>query len=146
MKQAATLIRLLTAVIAMSPACAGLAQAEEPAPALAMELNGLEKSQAGCRLTFVVTNDLGKPLDKAAFEIVLFDQKGLVDRLSVLDFKALPAGKTKVRQFDLPGVDCPAVSRVLVDDATACQGDDVAANACIANLKTETKSPVAFGS
>ncbi len=146
MRHAATLIRLLTAVIAMSPACAGLAQAQEPAPALALELNGVEASQAGCRLTFVVTNDLGKALDKAAFEIVLFNQKGLVDRLSVLDFKALPAGKTKVRQFNLPDVDCPGVSRVLVNDATACEGDGIAASACIMNLKTETRSPVAFGS
>lgn len=139
---------LLAATLALSVAWSAPAFGEEAAPAasLLLELNGAEASPAGCRLTFVIRNDLGAALERAAFEIVLFDDAGLVERLAVLDFKELPEGKTKVRQFDIPGADCARVGRVLVNDAVACEGDGVQAGACLRGLVTETKSTVAFGS
>ncbi len=80
-------------------------QAADPAPSLTLELNGAQPSDTGCRLTFVVTNNLGAELSKAAFEIALFNKAGVVDRLTVLDFNELPEGKTKVARFDLSGTD-----------------------------------------
>jgi hypothetical protein len=94
-----TPLRLLTSALAMSlgPAPAWA----QSAPALSLELNAAQPSEKGCRLTFVVNNALGADLSKAAFEIALFNAAGVVDRLTVLDFKDLPAGKTKVTRFDL---------------------------------------------
>lgn len=148
MTKAATPPRILAASLAVSLAAGGAALAQEPAPAasLRLEFNGLQPSTAGCRLTFLVENGLGAQLDRAAFEIVLFDKEGLVDRLTVLDFKDLPAGKTKVRQFDLPQADCAGIGRVLVNDAVACEGHGIEPKACIRSLTAETKSDVAFGS
>ena len=148
MTNAAALRRILTALLAVSLPAGGAALAQEPAsaPSLRLEFNGLEPSSAGCRLTFVVENALGAALGRAAFEIVLFNRDGLVDRLTVLDFKDLPAGKTKVRQFDLQNADCANVGRVLVNDAVACEGEGVEPSACIRNLKAETKSDISFGS
>jgi hypothetical protein len=148
MTMAAVSRRILTAFLAVSLPAGGAALAQEPAsaPSLRLEFNGLEPSTAGCRLTFVVENGLGAALDRAAFEIVLFNGQGLVDRLTVLDFKDLPAGKTKVRQFDLPNADCAGIGRVLVNDAVACEGAGVEPSACIRSLKAETKSDISFGS
>ncbi|MFN3546282.1 MAG: hypothetical protein ACK4U0_02225 [Mesorhizobium sp.] len=148
MTNAAALQRILTAVLAVSLPAGGAALAQEPAsaPSLRLEFNGLEPSSAGCRLTFVVENGLGASLDRAAFEIVLFNRDGLVDRLTVLDFKDLPAGKTKVRQFDLQNADCAGIGRVLVNDAVACEGEGVEPSACIRGLNAETKSDISFGS
>ncbi len=148
MTKAAAFQRILTAFLAVSLPAGGAALAQEPAtaPSLRLEFNGLEPSAAGCRLTFVVENGLGAALDRAAFEIVLFNRAGLVDRLTVLDFKELPAGKTKVRQFDLPNADCAGIGRVLVNDAVACEGAGVEPSDCIRNLKAETKSDISFGS
>ena len=103
MSKATATARLLAASIAMSSLAGttAFAQGASTAPSLTVELNGLEPSSGGCRLTFLVRNGLGAALEKAAFEIVLFDKAGLVQRLTVLDFKDLPDGKTKVRQFDL---------------------------------------------
>ena len=112
---------------------------------LTLELNGAQPSDKGCRLTFVVNNDLGAGLSKAAFEIALFNQEGVVDRLTVLDFKDLPAGKTKVTRFDLAGADCARISRVLVNSATECAGDGIEPTACLAHLKTQTKTAISFG-
>ncbi|WP_420962086.1 hypothetical protein [Brucella sp. IR073] len=145
--------RLLTAVLAFSFGAAGQALAEDTAPApaqnsapgLNLELNALDPSEKGCRLTFVATNGLNVQLDKVTYEMVLFNAEQRVERLTLLDFKTLPAGKTKVRRFDLANIKCDAISRILINDATECTGEGVAADACIKQLKTESKSSVRFG-
>ncbi|TIO11127.1 hypothetical protein [Mesorhizobium sp.] len=139
-------LRLLTSALAM-PLVMGPAWAQEsaPVPALTLELNGAQPSDKGCRLTFVVNNTLGADLSKAAFEIALFNEAGVVDRLTVLDFKDLPAGKTKVTRFDLAGADCAKVSRVLINSTTECAGTGIEPDACMRGLKTETKTGIAFG-
>jgi hypothetical protein len=145
MTLAATFFRFLTIAVVMS-AVPALAQTAAPAaPALTLELNGAQTSDKGCRLTFVVNNDLGAELTKAAFEIALFNASGVVDRLTVLDFKELPAGKTKVTRFDLTGVDCAGISRILVNHATECAGEGVEPSACLRKLKTTAKAGIAFG-
>ena len=96
-----------------------------------LELNAAQPSDKGCRLTFVVTNNLGAELTKAAFEIALFNDTGVVDRLTVLDFNELPEGKTKVARFDLAGTDCAKISRVLVNHATECTGAGIDPKACL---------------
>jgi len=146
--------RLLLGTLALCALSASVALAEDVGkgteatrqPALRLELNALQPSKEGCRLTFVIANDLGKSLDKAAFEMALFNDAGVVDRLTVLDFKDLPAGKTKVTRFDLPGVDCGKIGRVLVNSATACSGAGIDAKACIRDLKTTSRAKVGFGS
>ena len=141
-----TSLRLLVSALAMSLAMVpAWAQQSAPNPALALELNGAQPSEKGCRLTFVVNNNLGADLSKAAFEIALFNDAGVVDRLTVLDFKDLPAGKTKVTRFDLAGTDCAKVSRVLINSATECAGIGVEPNACMRRLNTSTKTGIAFG-
>ncbi|RWD63379.1 hypothetical protein [Mesorhizobium sp.] len=149
MKRLMTSFRLLTSTFAMSlamvPAWAQSAPAAASAPALSLELNAAQPSEKGCRLTFVVNNALGADLSKAAFEIALFNEAGVVDRLTVLDFKNLPAGKTKVTRFDLSGADCGKLSRVLINSATECAGSGVDPAACMRALKTSTRTAIAFG-
>lgn len=144
MMRTATFFRFLTAAVVMS-AVPALAQTAAPSPALTLELNGAQTSDKGCRLTFVVNNGLGAELTKAAYEIALFNEAGVVDRLTVLDFKELPAGKTKVTRFDLADVDCAGISRILVNHATECAGEGVEPTACLRKLKTTAKSDIAFG-
>ena len=143
--KATMLTCILTAAVSAIGIVAATAQEAAPAPSLTLELNGAQPSDKGCRLTFVVTNTLGADLSKAAFEIALFNEAGVVDRLTVLDFKDLPAGKTKVTRFDLAGTDCAKVSRVLVNSATECVGTGIAPGACMNGLKTQTKTSIVFG-
>ena len=140
-----TSLRLLTSMLAMSLGLASAWAQPAPAPQLSLELNAAQPSDKGCRLTFVVNNALGADLSKAAFEIALFNEAGVVDRLSVLDFKDLPAGKTKVTRFDLAGTNCTKLSRVLINSATECAGAGVEPAACMRGLKTETKTGITFG-
>lgn len=141
----------LSKVIAMGCLLASPAVAQEqPAPPaqaapLSLELNAVQPSEKGCRLTFVVNNGLDATLSRAAFEIVLFDRAGVVDRITVLEFKELTADKTKVSRFDLAGVDCAKLGRVLVNAVTDCVGDGVSAETCSRQLKTASKAGIEFG-
>ena len=132
----------LTVLAALSTAAPALAQDAAATGTLSIEINDLTPSEKGCKLTFVAANALPQSLSKASFEFVLFDEKGLVERMAVLDFRDLPAGKTKVRQFDLPGTKCEAVKSLLINDAPVCAGEGVAKDACMKALKTGSKSPV----
>ena len=138
--------RLIACAIAAFSMLAHAASAEDGAPGLSLELNNLVKSESGCLATFMVKNSFEARLEKVAFEIVLFDADGLVDRMMVLDFSPLPKGKTRVRQFDLAGADCNDISRVLINDAAACEGADVTATACLERLVTKARPKVEFGS
>ncbi|AKR54563.1 hypothetical protein GCM10011321_22740 [Youhaiella tibetensis] len=138
-----TAILGVLAAIGLPPAA--LAQDTAPAAGLLLELNAVQPSETGCRVTFLATNGLGKPLDKAAFEVALFNAAGGIERLVTLDFKALPAGKTKVLQFDLGKIPCDGLSRVLINDVAACTGTDVAAGECLATLSTDNKTAIQFG-
>lgn len=138
-------LRLLTSTLAVSLGVVPAWAQSAPAPSLNLELNAAQPSDKGCRLTFVVNNALGSDLSKAAFEIALFNEAGVVDRLTVLDFKDLPSGKTKVTRFDLAGADCGKLSRVLINSATECAGNGVEPATCMRGLKTSTKTGIAFG-
>lgn len=133
------LLGLLLAAASLS------AEAQEAAPSISLELNSLEPIQGGCRMTFVVANGLGASISKAAYEVALFDDNGLVDRLTVFDFQSLPEGKTKVRQFDLPDTGCGNIGRVLINDATACDGEGIDPADCIRKLETSTRTEIDFG-
>jgi hypothetical protein len=120
--------------------------AQEGAPlSLALELNALQPTETGCKVTFLATNQLGAPLDRAAIETALFDADGAIDRIVTLDFKGLTEGKTKVLQFELADLPCGGIGRVLINDISACEGAGLAPTACLDNLKTTTKPEITFG-
>lgn len=122
-----------------------LSAQEGSSGAIRLELNALQKSEKGCRIAFVVENALGRDIEKAAYEIALFSKEGLVERLLVLDFQALPNEKTKVRRFDLADTDCASIGRVLINDASACEGDGIEPQDCISRLEATSRGTVTFG-
>jgi len=134
------------AAVAFFLAAAPTAATEtRPEASLSLELNDLSDSAVGCRATFIARNALPVRLDAIAFEVVLFDADGRVDRLLVLDFGSLAPDKTRVRQFELQDARCDGISRVLVNDAV-CRGVGVEPHICIERLETSTRAPVEFGS
>lgn len=135
--------------LALSLPAAGPVAAQENKkgePSLAMDLNGLSQTEDGCRLTFVIENRLPADLSRAVFEFALFNRDGLVERLLTLDFKELPQGRTRVRQFDLADLQCGNLARILVNDARECGGDGVEPAACMRDLMATTATDIEFGS
>lgn len=123
-----------------------VAQDSAPAAALALELNALTTSETGCRVSFLATNTLGTELMRSAFEIALFGAGGSVERLVSLEFKAMPEGKTRVLQFDIGELGCDGVSRVLINDVVACEGEGLDPALCLSRLSTTSRlDGVEFG-
>jgi uncharacterized protein (DUF2141 family) len=134
------LLASLSSVQAQTPA-----EAEAPASELTVELNALQDAQGNCRVTFLATNGFDVSLQRASLETAFFDASGTIDRIVTLDFEELSPGKTKVLQFQLAGLDCTRVGRVLINDITACEGEGLAPDACLAALVTTVRPDISFG-
>lgn len=109
---------------------------------LSIELNTVEQADAACRVTFMAQNGTGSGIDKAVFETVIFTNDGKVDRLTLFDFRDLPAGRPRVRQFDLAGLQCADLGRLLINGANTCTVSGTAAPVCDAALKLQTLTEV----
>lgn len=129
------------------PAFCPMAQSQAGAPKghFELQLNRLSPSGQGCLMTFVLRNGLAAHLDKSALEIVIFNGDGLVERMTVFDFGALPVGKTVVRQFEMQNMACEGIGRILVNGTKACTGEGIAPETCIDALTVESKADIPFG-
>lgn len=112
--------------------------AQETAGRLSLELNRIDPLEGSCRLTFVAENALGADLDSLALETVLIDTEGLVERLTLFEFGALPDGVPRVRLFDIPGLACGDLARVLINGVSVCG----AAADCAGALDLSTRAGV----
>lgn len=121
---------------------AGFAEAQEKA--LSIELNNSADEGGGCRLTFVAKNDTDAVLDKAPYEVAIFDANKQVAKLLIFEFGPLPKGKTKVVEFVYPSLDCKGISRILVNTSPECVAAQMPSSICLDNLKTSTLTAIAF--
>lgn len=134
--------RLLITGISLLFSASILQAQEEAGPRLSIELNAVRGVEAGCELSFLAINDHARDIDSAVFEAVLFDASGQVDRLTLLDFGALPAGRPRVRQFVLTGATCDALGRLLFNGATECAAGELGEGACASDLELSTRTPI----
>ena len=114
---------------------------------LTIELNKVQQSQDGCRLSFIAVNRMGANLEKTAREVVLFDAKDVVSEMFLLDFGRLPTDKTKVVEFVLQQQQCEQISRVLVNDVVECSSAEQQnmTQECFKALKTSNRAQIEFG-
>ena len=114
------------------------ALAQDEAATLSLELNRIDALDGACRLTFLAENRLGAELSALSLETVLIDTGGRVERLTLFEFGALPEGVPRVRQFDVPGLDCAALGRVLINGVAECSSGA----ACADGLHVSTRTDV----
>lgn len=136
-----TLLALVAGTLLAGPAAAQ----SDGSGTLSLQLNALSPVAGACRVSFVVDNGLAAPISDAAFEVAFFARGGVLQRLVSLDFKALPVDKTKVVQFDLDGLSCDDLGRVLVNDVATCDGDGLDPATCLGALRTTALPDVEFG-
>ena len=116
-------MRLFARAFALGLIAAAPASADPTAaPRLSLELNRIDPLEGACRLTFMVENGLAADLDALALETVLIDTDGQVERLTLFEFGMLPVGRARVRQFDVPGLACDRLGRVLINGVASCEG------------------------
>jgi len=125
---------LLVFLLTMTPA-----GAQEASSSLSIELNRIDPMDGACRLTFLAENALGTDLDVLSLETVLIDAEGRVDRLTLFDFGALPDGVPRVRQFDVPDLECGTLGRVLINGVAECSAGENCADALRLSTRTDVE-------
>lgn len=109
---------------------------------IGLELNRLEAAGDGCRLSFVFRNGMAGTIEAMALELVLFDDQDRVAGLIAIDAGRLPAGKMRVRQFDIAQTACSGIKRVLVNDVTACKGSGLASATCLDAVAVSSRAGI----
>lgn len=131
--------RVLACALTLAP-CVALAQSEGIAEGgVSLELNAVQDVESGCRFTFVADNNSGTSIDKAVFETVIFDTEGAVVRLSLFDFRALPEGRPRVRQFDVPGMTCDSIGQTLINGVNSCMVNGAENSVCSDGLQLNSR-------
>lgn len=122
-------------LVAAAPALAESAAS----PRLSLELNRVDALDGACRLTFMAENGLGADLAALALETVLIATDGQVERLTLFEFGALPDGVPRVRQFDVPGLSCEGLGRVLINGVAQCEGAETCDGALVLGSRTDVE-------
>jgi len=120
----------LAAVFVALPLAAQAQSTEEPPAGLLVELNTLQDVEGTCRLTFVAQNETGATIDELSLEAVIFDTSGGVVTLSLYNFRELPAGLLRARQFGLRELTCDKIGRVLINGVKSCIVDGSESTVC----------------
>lgn len=133
-------------VVAFSSIAAPVAAQDSPEFILELN-NAADTSAGGCRLTYVATNRTGVDLSQAAYEVAVFNGSGIVSRILVLAFGALPQGKTRIVQFDISDQPCADTSRIIVNDVAECTvaEDGATGDFCLSTLATASRATIQFG-
>jgi len=134
----ANFAHLVLPCLALLMTTAPVATAQEVTGRLSLDLNRIDPLEGTCRLTFVADNALGMDLDALSLETVLIDTSGQVERLTLFEFGALPNGVPRVRQFDIPGLSCERLGRVLINGVAECS----VGAACAEGLELSTRTDV----
>lgn len=137
------LIGLLAALLTVSTAAGA-----QTAPAgFQLELNNASNTEAGgCQLTYVATNGSDKDLSQTAWQVGVFDSGGVVRRILVMEFGALPPGKTRIVLFNLTDQSCTDISRIIVNEVAQCTlASGEASDVCMTGLATSSRTDIQFG-
>lgn len=135
-----TLQSLLAAAIvllAWSPVSPG-------AEGLRIELNKLEPTDSACRAYLLFENLGSGDFRSLKLDLVMFNPEGVISRRLAVEGGPLPAGKTSVKLFDIDGVACDSVDRVLLNGVLACSGDQGERSDCLTLIETASRSSVDF--
>lgn len=131
-------LNLLPALVLLSTAVMA-----EPA-AVRMELNKLEPSEAACRTYLVMENGTGIAFESLKLDLVMFDTDGVVNKRLAVETGPLPADKTRLQVFDMDGVSCSGLGRVLLNDVMTCSDAKGARADCLGLVQPVARGELSF--
>lgn len=127
--------------------CAGITLSAGPTKAeggITVELNKLETVGKDCRIYMVFSNATKNPIAGYKPDLVFFGTDGVIADRLIVEGGPLPAGKTRVKLFDLAGLGCGALGHILLNDIRACDGADLRPDRCLSMTRTASRAKVEF--
>jgi hypothetical protein len=134
---------LASLAILTSLAAPVTAQDGKTAP-IKLELNRLEPAGDACRTYLLVDNSRGPALKSLKVDLFAFDTEGIAQKRLSVELGPVQDRKTMVRLFDFPGIACPKIGRLLLNDVLACEGGEASRETCLDRIETESKTSAAF--
>lgn len=131
------------AVLAAASTAFASAQAAEPG-ALAVELNKLEAQGDACRAYLLLENGTESAFESLKLDLVMFDPDGVVAKRLAVETAPLPPQKTRLKVFDIDGLGCQAVGRVLLNDVMECADGSGARENCLGLISARGRGPIEF--
>jgi hypothetical protein len=110
------------------------------AATLGVELNKLEPQDGACRAYLVFQNQTQNSFSGLTLDLVMFDQEGVIAKRLAVNAAPLPADKTSVKLFDIEGLACDNIGRILINDALDCQGESGEISDCVALIDPSSRS------
>lgn len=118
------------------------------APAVAaevhVELNKLEAQDQACRAYLVLENRSDTDFTEFRFDLVMFDPQGVINKRLAVEAAPLRSAKTTVKLFDIDGVECADIGRILINDIIACRDAEGEQVDCIALVRPSARGDVPF--
>ena len=80
-------------------------------------------------VTLVEKNGTSTAFASLKLDLVVFGGDGIVEKRVGVEAGPLKAGRTSVRTFDLKGLACDGVGRLLINDVLSCEAPGLATDA-----------------
>lgn len=109
-----------------------------------IELNKLEPNEGACRAYLMLENQTDSDFETLKLDLVLFDGEGIVAKRLAVETAPLPAGKMSLKVFDVDGLPCERVGRVLLNDLLACADATGARDDCMGLMSLSVRGSVPF--
>jgi len=109
-----------------------------------LELNKLEPANNACRSYVLLQNQTGAAFTSLKLDLVMFDAEGIVAKRLALETAPLPADKTSLKVFDISGMSCEQVGRILLNDVLECAGDAGAREGCLGLIDVSAKGDLSL--
>jgi len=107
---------------------------------LRIELNKLEPRSSACRAYLLFKNGTDRTFSDFKLDLVLFDHDGIIANRIAVNIAPLRAGKTNVKLFDIDGMECSNIGRVLLNDVIACQDDKGERTDCVTLIEPASRA------
>lgn len=136
------------ALLVAAWATAAWAPASHGQEGVRIELNKLEPLDSACRAYLLFENRMSEDFRSLKLDLVMFNPEGIINRRLAVEGGPLPAAKTSVKLFDIQGVTCDAVSRVLLNGVLGCSvvrdGTEQERQDCLQLIETASRSGTEF--
>lgn len=137
-RASAALVAVMTLV---SVALCGTAEAMTKGR-VGVELNKLESVGDACRAYLVLSNGAGVTLKSLKLDLVMFDPEGVVTRRLAVEAAPISKGKTSIKVFDIAGMACGGISRVLLNGVMSCADAKAKRDDCAALIQVSHRTKV----
>ncbi len=111
---------------------------------LSIELNKNEQRGNDCRIYLYAQNNSKHAFSSLKLDLVLFNQKGIINKNMALNLAPLPIAKKSVKAFDLKNTACKQIGSILINKVMQCEADSNKLDNCLQLLSLSSKTNTRF--